>query len=105
MVVRRPLLNKDLQHTAAHCNTLQHIATHCNTLQHADLIGWLVWKELTELGSLRVLCVAVCCSVLQCHIHVGVCYPSKGLTEQRDTGKEGSFVETERERKREREKK
>ena len=48
-----------------HCNTLQHIATHCNTLQHNTWHVTMRHVTMTCHNEAHV-CVAVCCSVLQC---------------------------------------
>ena len=89
------LLDKELQHTATHCNALQHTATHCNTLQHTathcthtyrSLTCWIkscngcgpstprcAYKlYCTVLQRFTTLCTVLqwCCSVLQC---VAVC--------------------------------
>jgi len=66
---------RSLQHTATHCNTLQHTATHCNTLQHtATHCNTLSNKGLNHvefcIPIIMILCVAVCCSVLQCVANV-----------------------------------
>jgi len=70
-------------HVTYHCNTLQHTATHCNTqvISHMKTpydksshmtVRWLVrWLVIGCLHMWDDLCVAVCCSVLQC---VAVCY-------------------------------
>jgi len=79
-------------HTAIHYNTLQHTATRCNTLQHiathllstresvsrsrlpapGNAVPQFQFEALWQVCSPRSqrpwqhLCVAVCCSVLQC---------------------------------------
>ena len=75
-----------LQHTAEHCSTLQHTATHCstnntthcNTLQCTATHCYTLQHTATHPNTLPTLqrtatqwtcvavCVAVCCSVLQC---------------------------------------
>ena len=51
--------------TATHCNTLQHTATHCNTLQ--QVCDMICRKCDNMYPCVTNTCVAVCCSVLQCH--------------------------------------
>ena len=67
-----------LQHTATHCNTLQHTATHCNTQKRnatrdcMDQIRRRMERIIFSIPCgenvlfISLLCVAVCCSVLQC---------------------------------------
>jgi len=58
--------------TAPHCNTLQHTATHCNTLHRTttrydaamELVNSPISAFAVSTASV-VLCVAVCCIVLQ----------------------------------------
>jgi len=80
---------QDFKGTVAHCNSLQHTATHCNThcntlqhtqvkflVSHKDLGGIIddlatTWGEQVcalqnDAACYSGVCVAVCCSVLQC---------------------------------------
>ena len=59
---------------ATHCNTLQHTATHCNTLQrtatHCNTRTSCACHDLPCTHGHPYVRVAVCCSVLQCVLHI-----------------------------------
>ena len=64
-----------LQHTTTHCNALQHSATKCNkgntpayATRACNLKEWAASLRCLRVShdDISTLCVAVCCSVLQC---------------------------------------
>ena len=63
-----------LQHTAAHCSTLQHTAAHCSTLQHTAAQFNTPPHTSTHCNTLTQLSVAGCCSQLATQLTIAIDY-------------------------------